>query len=112
MEPGLFESWDLHLNKLGKGRQNFKHLSQMVLKKKIFSSPARKYRELLLPLWRWCWRHTLKFYVEVFFMLWARHCQASCPVRGQVLCNIFYIFLWFKHRTFRCGATLDLEIFI
>ena len=27
---------------------------------------------------------TPKFYVK-FFMLWARHCQVSYPVRGQVL---------------------------
>ena len=24
------------------------------------------------------------FYVKVFFLLWARHCQASYPVLGQV----------------------------
>ena len=28
--------WDLHLNELGKGPLNFKHRSQVVLKKKIF----------------------------------------------------------------------------
>ena len=29
--------------------------------------------------------HTLKFYVKVFFLLWEKHCQVSCPVRGQYL---------------------------
>ena len=53
----------------------------------IFSSPVRKYRELLLSLWHrhWCWCHTLKFYVKVTCILWARRYQASYPVPWQVL---------------------------
>ena len=34
----------------------------------------------------------VKFYVKVF-MWWARHCQASYPVRGQVLFNLAALFL-------------------
>ena len=37
-----------------------------------------------------CWRHTLKFYVKVF-LLWARQCQASYPVWGQILLMVVLI---------------------
>ena len=42
----------------------------------MFSSHVRKFRELLLSLWRW--HHTSKFYVKVF-------CHGQGPVRQAIL---------------------------
>ena len=37
----------------------------------VFSSPVRKYRELLLLLWHelWCWHHTLSFTSKFFYVM-------------------------------------------
>lgn len=50
----------------------------------VIISPVQMYRELLFSPWHWHrhghWQHTLKVYIKVCFMWWARLCEESYPV--------------------------------